>query len=84
MYKLLAIDCDGTLLNDNKEIDLKTIEMLKKVKERGLKIVLATSKSFLNKSLITTLKFLCLKHLAISKPSPLALPVITTVFILTS
>ena len=46
MYKLLAIDCDGTLLNDNKEIDLKTIEMLKKVKERGLKIVLATSKSF--------------------------------------
>lgn len=46
MYKLLAIDCDGTLLNDNKEIDAKTVEALKKVKDRGLKIVLATSKSF--------------------------------------
>ena len=46
MYKLLAIDCDGTLLNDNKEIDAKTVEALKKVKDRGLKIVLATSRSF--------------------------------------
>ena len=46
MYKLLAVDCDGTLLNDNKKIDSKTIEMLKQAKNRGLKIVLATSKSF--------------------------------------
>ena len=46
MYKLLAVDCDGTLLNDNKKIGSKTVELLKQAKNRGLKIVLATSKSF--------------------------------------
>ena len=46
MYKLIAFDCDGTLLNDQKQIDKETIEVIKKVKDRGVKIVLATSKSF--------------------------------------
>ena len=46
MHKLIAIDCDGTLLNDQKQIDKETVEVLKKVRDRGIKIVLATSKSF--------------------------------------
>lgn len=46
MYKLIAFDCDGTLLNDRNEIDKETIEVIKKVKNRGIKIVIATSKSF--------------------------------------
>lgn len=46
MYKLIALDCDGTLLNDKKEIDEETIEILKVVKNKGIKIVLATSRPF--------------------------------------
>lgn len=46
MYKLIAFDCDGTLLNDRKQIDKETIEAIKKVKNRGIKIVIATSKAF--------------------------------------
>lgn len=46
MYKLIAFDCDGTLLNDQKQIDKDTINAIKKVKNKGIKIVLATSKSF--------------------------------------
>ena len=46
MYKLIALDCDGTLLNDKKEIDQETIDILRKVKDKDIKIVLATSRPF--------------------------------------
>lgn len=46
MYKLIAFDCDGTLLNDDKKIDSKTIESIKLLKEYGIKVVLATSRPF--------------------------------------
>lgn len=45
MYKLIALDCDGTLLNDNKELTEKTIETIKKASNQ-VKIVLATARAF--------------------------------------
>lgn len=46
MYKLVALDCDGTLLNDQKEISEYTIKTIKMIKDMGIKIVISTSKSF--------------------------------------
>lgn len=46
MIKLIALDLDGTLLNDNQNIDNKTISILKKIKDRGIKIVLCSSRPF--------------------------------------
>lgn len=44
MYKLIAIDLDGTLLNDNKELTTETADALLQLKERGMKIVFATGR----------------------------------------
>lgn len=44
MYKLIAVDMDGTLLNDNKEVSKRTKEVISKVKEAGKKVVLATGR----------------------------------------
>lgn len=46
MYKMIAMDMDGTLLNDNKEISYKTVEAIKLAKEKGIKIVLATGRPY--------------------------------------
>lgn len=45
MYKLLALDMDGTLLNNNKEISKDNIVAIKKAKEMGVKIVLCTGRA---------------------------------------
>lgn len=44
--KLVAIDIDGTLLNSNKEITIKTKEVITEAKSRGIKIVLATGRPY--------------------------------------
>ncbi|MGL5244138.1 MAG: HAD-IIB family hydrolase, partial [Sarcina sp.] len=44
MYKLMAIDMDGTLLTENKTISENTKEALKKAKDNGVKVVLATGR----------------------------------------
>ncbi|NLL73678.1 MAG: sugar-phosphatase [Clostridiales bacterium] len=44
MYKLIAIDMDGTLLNDNKEISDKCQKYFEILKKKGIKIVLATGR----------------------------------------
>ena len=44
MYKVLALDMDGTLLNSNKVISSKTKEALHKAKDNGVKIVLASGR----------------------------------------
>ena len=44
MYKLAAIDLDGTLLNSYGEITQETKEILKKVKEKGIEIVIASGR----------------------------------------
>ena len=38
MYKLVAIDLDGTLLNSFGEVSLNTRNALKNAKEKGIKI----------------------------------------------
>jgi Cof subfamily protein (haloacid dehalogenase superfamily) len=46
MYKLIAIDCDGTLLNSKKEISHRTIAAIKNAKDNDVKVVLATARPF--------------------------------------
>ncbi|WDV44854.1 Cof-type HAD-IIB family hydrolase [Clostridiaceae bacterium M8S5] len=45
-YKLVAIDLDGTLLNDEKTISKQNIEVLTKVIELGVEVVIATGRSY--------------------------------------
>ena len=45
MYKLLAIDLDGTLLNSYGEVSLKTKQALKKAKEQGIEVVLSSGRT---------------------------------------
>jgi len=45
MYKLLAIDMDGTLLNDNKKISKENIIAIKKAKQLGVKVVIASGRT---------------------------------------
>ncbi len=44
-YPLLATDLDGTLLNDQKEIDLETIEAIHEYRQRGGKVVICSGRS---------------------------------------
>ncbi|AJA47343.1 HAD family hydrolase [Clostridium pasteurianum DSM 525 = ATCC 6013] len=44
MYKLIALDMDGTLLKDNKTISKENFDALKKARENNIKIVLATGR----------------------------------------
>lgn len=44
MYKLIALDMDGTLLNDDKKVSEKTKEALRKAKELGVYVVLASGR----------------------------------------
>lgn len=43
-YKLLVLDVDGTLLNNEKEITPRTLAALKKVQQMGVRIVLASGR----------------------------------------
>jgi len=45
VYKLLAIDMDGTLLNDKKKISKENILAIKKAKQMGIKIVIASGRT---------------------------------------
>jgi len=46
MIKMIVMDLDGTLLNDNDEnISSYTLSILEKCKEKGIKIVIATARS---------------------------------------
>ena len=44
MYKLIALDMDGTLLREDKTISSITQEAIQKAKEKGVKIVLASGR----------------------------------------
>ncbi len=46
MYKLIAIDLDGTLLDSAGEVSLKNREALAKAKEKGIEVVLASRKNY--------------------------------------
>lgn len=45
MYKLVAIDCDGTLLTDKKQLTERTINSIKMASQK-VKIVISTARSF--------------------------------------
>lgn len=45
MYKLVAIDLDGTLLNSSGEVSIKTKEAIKKAIDKGIDVVLASRKN---------------------------------------
>ena len=54
MYKIVMVDLDGTLLDDNKNVSNKNIEMINKVyKEKGVIFVIATGKNISDISYIT-------------------------------
>lgn len=44
MYKILAIDLDGTLTNSKKEITPHTLEVLMQAQQKGLRLVLASGR----------------------------------------
>ena len=44
MYKLIAIDMDGTLLNEDKKISEATKVAIKEAREKGVKVVLASGR----------------------------------------
>ena len=44
MYKLIAIDIDDTLLNDNVEISDRVRSAIQKAVEKGAKVVLCTGR----------------------------------------
>lgn len=46
MYKLVAIDVDGTLVNDEKILTQRTIETIKEVVENNTKVVVSSARSF--------------------------------------
>jgi hypothetical protein len=54
-FRLLALDLDGTLLNNKKAIDNKTIEYLSLLAKNGVKIVIATGRSFYDAERLTSL-----------------------------
>ena len=43
-YKLLVLDVDGTLLNNEKEITTRTLATLLKIQQMGIRIVLASGR----------------------------------------
>ena len=45
-YKLISIDCDGTLLNSKKQISERNVAMLKKAKEKNIRIVIASARPY--------------------------------------
>lgn len=46
MFKLIAIDLDGTLLNDNKRIPRENIEYLDSIINKGYEVVIATGRMY--------------------------------------
>lgn len=45
-YKMICIDMDGTLLNDDKNISSRNHEALKMAQEKGVKVVVSTGRLF--------------------------------------
>ena len=44
--RLIVFDVDGTLIDDNKDLSLKTISVLHELQQKGVAISLATGKTF--------------------------------------
>ena len=46
MLKAIVMDMDGTLLNEKNEISPRTLEYLKEQEKKGVKLVLASGRSY--------------------------------------
>ena len=46
MYKLIAIDLDGTLLDDHKQLSKENIQLINKLIERDYEVVIATGRRY--------------------------------------
>lgn len=46
MYKMLAIDLDGTLLNSNKEISEENQKYIKLAMEKGIKVIICSGRIY--------------------------------------
>lgn len=44
MYKLVAIDIDGTLINDQRELTKEVYEEIQRVRSKGIKVVICTGR----------------------------------------
>lgn len=53
MYKLIALDLDGTLLTDSKEISRENLELLHCLIKQGYEIVIATGRSYYSARVLT-------------------------------
>ncbi|NLY46548.1 MAG: HAD-IIB family hydrolase, partial [Tissierella sp.] len=53
MYKLIALDLDGTLLTDSKEISKENLELIHYLIEKGYEIVIATGRSYYSARVLT-------------------------------
>ncbi len=61
MYKLIATDLDGTLLNSNSEIPELNLRYIKKALEHGIKIAICSGRSFLSLEKFEQKLGLCVK-----------------------
>lgn len=48
MYKLIAFDLDGTLLNDEKTVNRRNLQVIRKLQEDGIEIVIATGRGYMS------------------------------------
>jgi len=46
MYKLIAIDLDGTLLNSKRQVPVENIETIREVVKRGIRVVICSGRIF--------------------------------------
>lgn len=46
MYKVVCIDLDGTLLDDKKVVSKKSIELLDRLVEKGINVIIATGRHY--------------------------------------
>lgn len=46
MIKVIASDLDGTLLNDEHAMDKRTVEVIRRAQERGIRFIVATGRNF--------------------------------------
>jgi hypothetical protein len=46
MYKLIALDIDGTLLNRDHEISSKTVNVIRKSMDRGIRVILVSGRDY--------------------------------------
>lgn len=51
-YKLICLDMDGTLLNNNKKISDRTKEAIKKAHKKGVKIAISTGRILLQQNIM--------------------------------